>query len=270
MFFWFVLRDVGNKKNEDEKELFCRFEVAMEMRGQKRPWLKDQNPPEPTKFRKQSPTIIIFEQHFPLVAPFLCAQESQRFARTSPLLYAAFRTYLQKLPVLHSITFQLLQFPHWLTTLKDRIHGWPAQKEFIHLRYHPALGVIFAFDLEDGRSFQLAFNLCEQPDRIQCRINRGKTKVSSDIHIGFWPPFWSLVTVARMQLEVYTFPDAEFFRVKTKETRQIVGTGLGLSIVKSIVAAHLGTISVESKAGTGTTFTILLPKESVSPLKENS
>ena len=60
----------------------------------------------------------------------------------------------------------------------------------------------------------------------------------------------------------------KFYRVKTKETRQIVGTGLGLSIVKSIVAAHLGSISVESKAGAGTTFTILLPKESVSKLNE--
>jgi signal transduction histidine kinase len=60
----------------------------------------------------------------------------------------------------------------------------------------------------------------------------------------------------------------KFYRVKTKETRQIVGTGLGLSIVRSIVAAHLGTISVESKAGAGTTFTILLPKESVSQSNE--
>jgi two-component system phosphate regulon sensor histidine kinase PhoR len=54
----------------------------------------------------------------------------------------------------------------------------------------------------------------------------------------------------------------KFYRVKTTETRQIVGTGLGLSIVKSIVDAHLGSISVESKVGAGTTFTILLPKES--------
>ena len=53
-----------------------------------------------------------------------------------------------------------------------------------------------------------------------------------------------------------------FYRVKTTETRQIVGTGLGLSIVKSIVDAHLGLISVDSEAGKGTTFTVLLPKES--------
>jgi signal transduction histidine kinase len=54
----------------------------------------------------------------------------------------------------------------------------------------------------------------------------------------------------------------KFYRVKSLETRQIVGTGLGLSIVKSIVDAHLGSISVESEEGGGTTFIILLPKES--------
>jgi two-component system phosphate regulon sensor histidine kinase PhoR len=55
----------------------------------------------------------------------------------------------------------------------------------------------------------------------------------------------------------------KFYRVKTIETRQVVGTGLGLSIVKSIVDAHLGSISVESEEGGGATFTVLLPKESM-------
>jgi signal transduction histidine kinase len=54
----------------------------------------------------------------------------------------------------------------------------------------------------------------------------------------------------------------KFYRVKTAETRQIIGTGLGLTIVKSIVDAHLGSISVESELGKGTTFTVLLPKGS--------
>jgi len=54
----------------------------------------------------------------------------------------------------------------------------------------------------------------------------------------------------------------KFYRVKTTETRQIVGTGLGLSIVKSIVDAHLGSITVESEEGGGTTFNVLFPKES--------
>ncbi|HEU4507061.1 MAG TPA: ATP-binding protein [Pyrinomonadaceae bacterium] len=41
----------------------------------------------------------------------------------------------------------------------------------------------------------------------------------------------------------------------TKDT----GTGLGLAIVKKAVDDHGGTISVASKEGTGTTFTIILP-----------
>lgn len=57
----------------------------------------------------------------------------------------------------------------------------------------------------------------------------------------------------------------KFYRVKSTETRQIVGTGLGLSIVRSIVDAHLGSISVESQPGKGTTFTVCIPKTTTPP-----
>lgn len=52
-----------------------------------------------------------------------------------------------------------------------------------------------------------------------------------------------------------------FFRVKTKKTRQIMGTGLGLPIVKEIIDAHLGLIEVQSEEGTGSTFSVFLPRK---------
>jgi signal transduction histidine kinase len=52
----------------------------------------------------------------------------------------------------------------------------------------------------------------------------------------------------------------EFFRASNAKESEKDGTGLGLSIVKQIVERHGGKISVQSKQGEGSTFTVILPK----------
>ncbi len=89
----------------------------------------------------------------------------------------------------------------------------------------------------------------EQP-RIQIRLvqdpKEGSTLTIRDHGIGMDP---------RHLRKVFK----KFYRVPTGNVHEVSGFGLGLSFVKTVLDAHKGKISVESKLGEGTTFTIQLP-----------
>lgn len=50
-----------------------------------------------------------------------------------------------------------------------------------------------------------------------------------------------------------------FYRVDKARARRTGGTGLGLAIVRHVAESHGGTVTVESKVGKGSTFTVTLP-----------
>jgi two-component system phosphate regulon sensor histidine kinase PhoR len=52
-----------------------------------------------------------------------------------------------------------------------------------------------------------------------------------------------------------------FYRVDRARSRELGGTGLGLAIVKHLAKAHGGEVTVESRFGEGTQFTIDLPRQ---------
>jgi two-component system, OmpR family, phosphate regulon sensor histidine kinase PhoR len=52
-----------------------------------------------------------------------------------------------------------------------------------------------------------------------------------------------------------------FYRVDKARSRDLGGTGLGLAIVKHVMNIHNGSVSVESKEGKGSKFTLIFPAQ---------
>ena len=61
-----------------------------------------------------------------------------------------------------------------------------------------------------------------------------------------------------------------FYQVEGGTTRDAGGFGIGLSLTKHFVDAHGGSITVRSRVGQGTTFTVVIPRQPTPPVGVNA
>lgn len=92
--------------------------------------------------------------------------------------------------------------------------------------------LINSLEAIDGGGGSVGIKLAAEGDRVRVEINDTGRGIAPEDIAKIFEPYYS-----------------------TKET----GTGLGLAIVKKAIDDHGGSISVSSKLGSGTTFTIILP-----------
>lgn len=84
--------------------------------------------------------------------------------------------------------------------------------------------------------------------------------VESQVHIGIED---SGIGIAQEDLDIIF---EEFRQLNQRVARRRSGTGLGLPITKHLIEKHGGTISVKSKLGKGTFFTVTLPIIGMEPV----
>lgn len=104
---------------------------------------------------------------------------------------------------------------------------------------------------------QVVFNLVS--NAIKYNVKNGSIVISA----ATGPECWTLsISDTGLGIPEKSMPRLfeKFYRVHIYEEKA-PGTGLGLSICKQIVSRHGGSISVKSKLGKGTTFTIHLPNQ---------
>jgi two-component system, OmpR family, phosphate regulon sensor histidine kinase PhoR len=86
----------------------------------------------------------------------------------------------------------------------------------------------------------------------------GEIRISAEVQDG---TLWLSIADTGQGIPAEELPRIfeRFYRVDKARSRDSGGTGLGLSIVKHAIESQRGTISVTSRLGTGSTFTIRLP-----------
>jgi len=134
-----------------------------------------------------------------------------------------------------------------------------AQEKGVALEHHPAeTGPMVEVDPERMR--EVIDNLVS--NAVRYTPSGGRVVVSTEKKEAK-DRVWAVVVVADTGIgipeEELPFIFDRFYRGERPRQMQIPGTGLGLAIVKEMVEMHGGWVTVESKVGEGTTFTVWLP-----------
>lgn len=103
---------------------------------------------------------------------------------------------------------------------------------------------------------QNAVRYGKQGGKVQIRITRNRRKGQ--------PGNWLSISVkddgSGIPAKHLPHLTERFYRVSKVSSRKKGGTGLGLAIVKHVVNRHRGQLSIKSKVGKGSTFTVKLPE----------
>lgn len=98
---------------------------------------------------------------------------------------------------------------------------------------------------------------------IDNSLKYGKQGGQVDVSLEATATGWVLITVRDegdgISPEHLPRVTERFYRADTSRSRAVGGTGLGLSIVKHIVERHRGRFDIDSRAGQGTTASVMLP-----------
>ncbi len=157
---------------------------------------------------------------------------------------------IEKLPLSRFLEFDITQLIDGCVTTLKSVHHYA--KITIDNRSHEPLIITADPELLELAIMNLLTNAVRyshQPANITITTDRQKEKITvsvADKGLG----------IAKEDL-INIFH--RFYRVDKTRSRRLGGSGLGLSIVETIIEKHMGTISVESTVGKGTTFTIFLP-----------
>ena len=138
-----------------------------------------------------------------------------------------------------------------------------ADKGAVEFRLGPAEAVLMRGDREHLR--RLLLNLAD--NAIKYTEPGGSVELSLR-HYDKWVCLLVEDTGIGIPAEEQEKVFQPFFRTMEARSQAANGTGLGLSIARSIVAAHGGTMHLESIPGKGSTFRVLFPVDMLEPIAD--